>query len=865
MTVQAGPSATFARDGFDSAAPQTVKKPARWALSNWPVGWKVFAIVLVPLILAATFGGLRIYSGFTEAADLRLAADRADMVPAIVDYMAALDAAVLAGGTGGDAQAALSAFDASRQALQRQLDETAVLPDVDSGVTTILQGGQDLVNKVSANSIGLRDRVTSYAPILLTAEDAINGSVRVDDAQIRTETLGLSRAVGARGQMMMQQLLVNLGGEVPEPELRTSMNTVAGTEPSTLFGMSQILGVGSAEAKQLQEQFIRRMAIMANPTAVLVNNPELSQSIAATNQIADALIAETTASVTTAVSEQAAAQRSTAIRDAIVVVAAIVVALVIVALVARSLVRPLRRLRDSALKVAHTELVRELEQVRSGGDPGPVRPIPVHTTEEVGQVAHAVDELHEQAVLLAGAQARLQVQVSDMFETLSRRSRSLVDQQLSLIDQLERDEQDPQRLERLFRLDHLAARMRRNGANLLVLAGTNVTREHTDPVPVSAVVNAAASEVEEYTRVVTDEVPDCDIGGTVAADLVHVLAELMDNALRYSPPDSQVRVSAVRAGNGALVIEVADRGLGMAEADLRVANTRLQSGGEVNPYTARHMGLFVVGRLAAQHGLVVRLRSTVPGEANSGTTAGVYVPEELLVGVAPVPVFTDFRPAPAADALQFATVHPEPAPVQPLPDARGEAPVFGLPQRNPGASGFRSAPAEVDSEADSEHWPTEPTPVQTPELPTPPPAPADTSAYFAARGQAHAKPEPADMGSSDDAIYQKMLSEWLVDPTDLGTSADLDWKSVWDHGWSAAASAEDTPVTEHTAEGLPVRRPGERLVPGTGDIGDSGAPVTSESADPGPLPDPAAVRASLSSHFGGVHAGRSHTRDTGGS
>lgn len=846
-------------DESRSATAQTVKRPARWALSNWPVGWKVFAIVAVPLVLAATFGGLRIYAGFTEAADLRLAADRVDMVPAIVDYMAALDTAVLTGGNGADAQATLSAFDTSHQTLQRLLDQTAVPPDVDSGVTTILRDGRDLVNKVSANSIGLRDRVTSYAPILLTAEDAINGSVRVDDVQIRTETLGLSRAVGASGQMMMQQLLVNFGGEVPEPELRTSMNTVAGTEPSTLFGISQILGVGSSEAKQLQEQFIRRMAIMANPTAVLVNNPELSQSIAATDEIVDAVIAETTASVTAAVDEQAAAQRSTAIRDALVAIAAIVVALGVVVLVARSLVRPLRRLRDSALKVAHTELVRELDQVRNGGDPGPIRPIPVHTTEEVGQVAHAVDELHEQAVLLAGEQARLQMQVSDMFETLSRRSRSLVDQQLALIDQLERDEQDPQRLERLFRLDHLAARMRRNGANLLVLAGTNVTREHSDPVPVGAVVNAAASEVEEYTRVVTDELSDCDIAGTVAADLVHVLAELMDNALRYSPPHSQVRVSAVRAGNGALVIEVADRGLGMPEPDLRVANTRLQSGGEVNPYTARHMGLFVVGRLAAQHGLVVRLRSTVAGEPNSGTTAGVYVPEELLAGVLPVAVVTDFRPAPVTEVRHVAPVQPEPVAPESISDVRAPTPASVLPQRSPGASGFRSASIE----ADSQQWPTEPTPVQTPEQPTP--APADTSAFFAARGQAHAKPAPADTSSADDAIYQKMLSEWLVDPTDLGTSADLDWQSVWDHGWSAAASAEEAPVTEHTAEGLPVRTPGERLVPGTSEIGETGAPVASEPGDPGPLPDPEAVRASLSSHFGGVHAGRSHTRDTGGS
>ncbi|MHA3023385.1 ATP-binding protein [Mycobacterium sp. BMJ-28] len=832
-------------------APPPVGKPSRWALSNWPVGWKVLAIALVPLVLAGVLGGLRIYSGLNAATDLRRAADRAELVPAITNYMAALDAALLANSTGTDAQPALSAFDASRKALADKLADTDAVPDVGKGVTAILQGGQQLLNGVTSNSIGLRDRITTYAPILLTAEDAINGSVRVEDEKIRAETLGLSRAVGARGQMMMQQLLVNGGAELPEPELRTSMVTLAGTEPSTLFGMSQVLGVGSAQAQKLQEQMVRRMGIMSDPAVPLPNNPDLGQSIQVTNEIAGKIIADTSASVTSAVESQAADRRSTAIRDAVLVIGAILVALAAVALVARSLVRPLRRLRDGALRVAHQDLARELEQVRAGGDPGPIRPLPVHTTEEVGQVAHAVDELHEQAVLLAGEQARFQLQVSDMFETLSRRSRSLVDQQLTLIDQLERDEADPQRLESLFRLDHLAARMRRNGANLLVLAGTKVSREQSEPVALAAVVNAAASEVQEYTRVVTGSVPDSEISGGVAADLVHVLAELMDNALRYSPPSNPVRVSAVYTGDGALVIEIADEGLGMTEADLRVANIRLQSGGEVNPYTARHMGLFVIGRLASAHGLVVRLRSTVAGEPGSGTTAGVYVPQHLLVGDFATSRFADFIPAPAAAVgppVFRRAADPEP----PVAPADYQPPGSVLPQRNPGASRI------ADVEAEPTVRPTE--------------RPADTSSFFAARAQVRDEPparndappparsEPAT--GSEDAIYQKMLSEWLVDPTDLGASTDLDWKSVWDNGWSAAAAAEDTPVSEHTSEGLPVRRPGARLVPGTGAAVDE---ITSDPADQefdtGPLPDPAAVRASLSSHFGGVHAARSHARD----
>jgi signal transduction histidine kinase len=831
----------------DAAPP--VRRPSRWALSNWPVGWKVLAIALVPLVLAGVLGGLRIYSGFSTAAELRRAADRAELVPAITDYMAALDSALLATSTGADAQQAVSAFDSRRKALADKLTGTDAVPDVVKGVDAILQGGRQLLDGVSSNSIGLRDRITTYAPILLTAEDAINGSVRVEDEKIRAETLGLSRAVGARGQMMMQQLLVNGGAELPEPELRTSMITLAGTEPSTLFGMSQVLGVGSAEAQKLQEQMVRRMGMMSDPAAVLANNPDLAQSIQVTNEIAGKIIAGTSASVTAAVESQAAKQRTTAIRDAIVVVGAILVALAVVALAARSLVRPLRRLRDGALKVAHKDLARELEQVRSGGDPGPIRPLPVHTTEEIGQVAHAVDELHEQAVLLAGEQARLQLQVSDMFETLSRRSRSLVDQQLALIDQLERDEADPQRLQSLFRLDHLAARMRRNGANLLVLSGTKVSREQSGPVPLAAVVHAAASEVEDYTRVVTGSVPDSEISGAVAADLVHVLAELMDNALRYSPPSTTVWVSAVHTGDGALVIEVGDEGLGMTEADLRVANIRLQSGGEINPYTARHMGHFVIGRLAVTHGLVVRLRSTEAGNPASGTTAGVYVPQALLAGDFATEPFADFVPAPVTSVAPPVFDRPLAAP-EPEPTEEGQS--FLLPQRHPGASGIAGGSPDAEPEVRPVDQPT------------------DTSAFFAARAQVRddppAAPAHGESGSgSEDAIYQKMLSEWLVDPTDLGPSADLDWKSVWDNGWSAAAAAEDAPVTEHTPDGLPVRRPGARLVPGTGQAADTGTPVASDSADhefdTGPLPDPAAVRASLSSHFGGVHAGRTHVRD----
>lgn len=868
---------------------------------------------MVPLLLAGVFGGLRIYSGWHEAGDLRLAADRAEMAPEISNYMAALEGALLANSTGGDAQAALSEFDSSRQALANALESTDVVADVSTGVTNLLDGGQELLNRVIANSLPLRERVTTYAPILLTAEDAVIGSVRVDDETIRAEGLGLSRAMGARGQMMMQQLLVNLGAEVPEPELRTSMITLAGTEPSTLFGMAQVLGVGSPDAQRLQAEMVKRMALMSDPAVPLVNNPEITASLQATNEIASQVIDSTTTAVTTGVEDQASAKRQEAIRDSVVVGVAMLLALLLVTLVARTLIRPLRTLRDSALKVAHEDLSRELDRVLAGGEAGPVKPLPVYTTEEIGQVAHAVDELHEQAVLLAGEQARLQVQVGDMFETLSRRSRSLVDQQLSLIDSLERNEEDPERLQSLFRLDHLAARMRRNGANLLVLAGSRVAREQADPVPVSALINAASSEVEDYTRVVTATVPDSEVLGAVAGDVVHLLAELLDNALRYSPPTSQVRVSAVHTGNGGLVIEVSDNGLGMTESDMRVANTRLQSGGEVNPYTARHMGLFVVGRLAAQHGLVVRLRTTVAGDPNSGTTAGVYVPAELLLrGGAALPIDTPAFDTPAR--FETPAEHEQDVPEQALEYEVAAAPppqayrnghvdpgVSFLPQRNPGASGISDIPpgppefSELASEPTSEpvadewpdqHWPSDSMPAQTPEPPRQ--VPTDTSAFFSSRAQVadQQAPEPARetpapapapapaAAGGDGSIFDKMLSEWLIDdPHELASSTDLDWQTVWDRGWSAAEAAEQAPVVEHTEHGLPVREPGARLVPGAaedddvrnGRHGNAGTQNgTHDEPGPPPLPvrDPAAVRASIGNHFGGVHAGRYQARES---
>ena len=904
----------------EDPAEEPAKRPSRWSPSNWSVRWKVVAIVVIPLAVALALGGLRVYTSVTDARNLRLAADRAHMVGPIQDYIGALESAVLAYGAATDGPVARKAFDDSRGALQRKLSSTNVDADVRSGVTTLLNSGPVLLDRVASNSVGLVDTVTMYAPMLLTAEDAITGSVRVNDEKILAEAQGLSRAVGARGQMFMQKLLVNRGGELPEPELRTRMITLAGTEPSTLFGMSEVVGVNSPDAKTLQEQMVGRMAIISDPAAVLVGNPDLLQSLQTTEDIAKKVIAGTSSSLTSAVDKQATSVRNAAIRDAAIVIGGILAALVLVLLVARALVRPLRRLREGALRVAHEDLPAEIERINAGEQPMPIQPIAVQSTEEIGQVAHAVDDLHDQALLMAAEQARLQVHVSDMFETMSRRSRSLVDQQLSLIDDLERNEQDPQRLAALFKLDHLAARMRRTGTNLLVLAGAKIRREQTESMPVAAIIGAAASQVEDYQRVVTATVPDTSVVGSAAGDIVHLLAELIDNALRYSQPASEVRVSAVHTGNRGLVIEVSDAGLGMTGGDIRMANTRLESGGEVTPYTTRHMGLFVVGRLARQHGLVVRLRSSVAGEPRAGTTVGVFIPAELIerpqvprwAGPEHRAVTPMEEPAPGTTTahrredvvgsdmvgsdmvgsdMVGSAGHADPSLLDQAYRNGSESPQDEplLPQRDPGASGIVGVPEPPA------------------EVPPEPRAPANTSAFFSSREQAAEQQGPAPAEQWDappaardelpetapdehqptaartrppssplgdtDVIFQRMVSEWLVDPSDL-MEPFQSWESVWDSGWAAASQAEEAPVGRHTEQGLPVREPGARLVPGSAESPSDDWPngtghhradddygVAPGADEPIVHRDPDAVRASLSSHRSGVRAGRSHARE----
>jgi signal transduction histidine kinase len=304
------------------------------------------------------------------------------------------------------------------------------------------------------------------------------------------------------------------------------------------------------------------------------------------------------------------------------------------AAIARTITGPMRRLRSGAVEVATVRLPQAVRQIEQQGidatiDLPPVMPPGTVAGPETLEVAHAVDGLTAEAVRLATAQVRLRHALDEAFVSMSRRSQSMVEKQLSIIDELESTEEDPEQLRNLFRLDHLAARMRRYNDNLLVLAGSSVRTRSNTPVPISDVFRAATSEMEQYERVRLQPVSNATIAGPVAGGLIHLLAELLDNAAMYSPPTSPILLTAAFTPGGGLHLEVTDSGVGIPPAELAELNARLAALGTIDTQIPSRMGLFVVGRLAHRGGFEVRLSARA---STAGTIAEVLVPATHVVG-----------------------------------------------------------------------------------------------------------------------------------------------------------------------------------------------------------------------------------------
>ncbi|NUT34560.1 MAG: hypothetical protein HOV79_15965 [Hamadaea sp.] len=307
----------------------------------------------------------------------------------------------------------------------------------------------------------------------------------------------------------------------------------------------------------------------------------------------------------------------------------VIVALVLLAIrIARGIIRRITALRQEALEVAERKLPDVVARLRAGEQVDVDAEVPPLTPadDELSQLGGAFAQVQRTAIGSAVQEATLRAGLNQVFLNLGRRSQVLVHRQLSLLDQMERRVTDPRDLEELYRIDHLSTRLRRHSEDLVILAGSVPGRGWRNPVPLHDVLRSAVSEVEEYTRVTLIPLPELALLGRAVSDVVHLIAELLENATAFSPRDTHVQMSGQLVPNG-FAVEIEDRGVGMPPEQIEDANRRLADPPDFDPAHSSRLGLFVVARLAARHGIKVTLRSSPYG----GITAVALLPRELVV------------------------------------------------------------------------------------------------------------------------------------------------------------------------------------------------------------------------------------------
>ncbi|MEU5841349.1 ATP-binding protein [Rhodococcus sp. NPDC047139] len=617
-----------------------MKQLRQYTPENWRLWRKMTVVVAVPIIAATTYGSMRVYGQFEESGDYRAAAENVSVLPTLAEYSTgvagAAAATILSLPVDNGAQVANEA--AAR--LTDQLDAKEIDPQIAGQINRLLAEGESLLSSASSGTLAptvASERADGFVTRAQAAYRAI--TTASDNPAVSVESATLLDLWTTQWTLLDQVLAFS--------DLRTESD-------GALLMWSNALGVEAAKLAVLRDTFAANPA--ADPAKVdtlitiLENRRTLTSDLqsgggdvrALQGSIFESLMIyqeEVAGSATRAVAvldTLAADARTEALANAIGIGLVLALALGLAIMIAASLVKPLRRLRNDTLRAAEEDLPAALAAIKDGAeiDTVTLSPVRVHTREEIGEVARAVDSMNEGALRLAGEQAQLRRQVNEMLETLARRNKTLVEQQLALIDSLEHEERDPTRLQNLFALDHLAARMRRTGDSLLVLAGTRQRLGRVPDTPLVDVLRAAVSQVENYQRVNIGNPPEGNLVGSAVTDVVHMVAELLDNALRASPPDSTVAFAFSRAVDGGLLLEIADRGIGIPADELMEINARLGSDSEAGSGAARRMGLFVVARLADRHGITVRLRPTFDSSTNAGITASIYLPTSLLKGTA---------------------------------------------------------------------------------------------------------------------------------------------------------------------------------------------------------------------------------------
>jgi signal transduction histidine kinase len=662
------------------------------SLSNWPVSRRLFAVIVVALLMGLVFGGLRVADADSSATQFgrvsQLASLDQRLSGLIQDLQNERDATLsflLNGDTTQTSQNQMAQLynqtDAAVAAVQQpvsgiggafpaniQSDATTVLADISSSRIAALHDSLNPKVPQTEQSV-----IGNYAAVindmLTLADQTAQG---VSDASLTSDVRAFDELGLAKEEVSQQRGLLNYSFSTTasptdnttpvDPNTLLALQVASDTEFSDESAFQQsstsaeqtfltnaITPASATDVAYAQEL---ELEILGNSSQSLLSDVE--QGIGPTNaagfnnfktltpgeqiwntgmtgeingmQSTENLIAD---NILNRANQLQSGAQGSALSTAVITAVVLLLVLLAALLVARSLVLPLRRLRAGALDVATVQLPERVRRLSESPDPASdleVAPIAVLSADEIGQVARAFDQVHAEAVRLAGNEAVLRTSFNAMFVNLSRRSQSLIERLARMIDSLEQNEDDPDRLSNLFSMDHLVTRMRRNSENLLLLAGHESPRKWTEPVPLADITRAATSEIEQYNRVVLNVQPGVAVIGPAVSDVVHLLAELIENATIFSPKDTQVLVSAQELTSGGVLIEVTDKGIGVSESRLAEMNWRLDNPPVMDVSVSRHMGLFAVARLAERHRIRVRLRPAVP----QGLTALVWLPDTVI-------------------------------------------------------------------------------------------------------------------------------------------------------------------------------------------------------------------------------------------
>ena len=876
-------------------------------MRNWKVSRRLIALVLIPTVFASVLGALRIITSANSAdaytkverlgrldsavTDLTqdLATERDQTISLIANGRPSNTRSQMQGQYAkvdtdvGQVRSLASGIDNSYGGAQAEevrivlnrLDGISALrsaaADSQMPASTVIEKYADSIDEL----LSLLDGSTSGV-----ADDALARDARALGAVSRAkEQASLLRAFLSAGlltgTMSLSDRASAIGAQAREQSEDVSFRTSATAEQQRTFD-DTVIGSEIDQAGLIQQQVLSEvsngdgklsMATPQNATAWFQNQSGKIDRLRSVQQ-----------TLSRQILSRSQDQQDTAQTDAYAgaAIAAILLLLVlgITVVMARSLVLPLRKLRHGALEVADSGLpglVARLRDPQAAVGGIEVAPIDIDTTDEIGEVARAFDEVHREAVRLAANEAVLRGNVNAMFVNLSRRSQSLIERQLRLIDELEQGEQDDDRLASLFRLDHLATRMRRNCENLLVLGGQDQVRRWNQPVPLLDVVRASLSEVEQYERVEVRVQSEVSIVGSAVNDLVHLVAELVENAIIFSPEHTAITVSGHLVSGGGAMLQITDQGVGMTPDELAEANNRLATQPVVDVSVARRMGLFVVGRLAARHGIRVELRSTVSG----GVTAFALLPSRLIAlaelagqgrgGAYPNEVGTGYDdgfatgiqpvnrpPVPGSltrPVWRTGETAPQPAinnnvpgrgpnhqipprPAQPALPPGGPIDPYANDPYTSGPYGAAPGPAPRDPFADRVNGrdPYAPAPLSAPPPAAAPPSPPQQRPpaeppYRGAPQQPRQEQQPGPWGTAEgrpgrrserSPIFEAMTSEWFQRrPVDEKEPFQDAWQSPADAGWEAAAATTANPVDGgKTTSGLPKRIPGKNRVPG---------------------------------------------------